>query len=187
MAWGTAICADLLLTAGLADSTIRKKHAAARELLHSIGRPDVYEMLLEMFGCADMTVERVSHHLDQLELVFDAASEIDKSGYRFESDISPIGRTIAIDGSRELIEQGHHRDAVFYIVETFARCMNVFDEYGSADAVKKHAAAFRSLLADLGIGSFEARKSRAEEVELKVPAIRRIAESMIEDGSSGDL
>lgn len=181
VAFGTAICADLLLTAGLTDTTIRKKHAAARELLHSIGRPDAYEMLLELFGCAQMSGDRVSYHLDQLESVFDTASEIDKPGYRFATDISQTARPIAIDGSRELIEQGNHRDAVFYIVETFARCMNIFDEYGSGDTVKQHSAAFKLLLADLGIGSFEARKSRAIEVELKLLTIRKIAESMIED------
>ncbi len=178
---GTAICSDLLLTAGLANTTIRTKHAAVRELLQSTGRLDVYELLLEMFGCADMSADRVSHHLDQLERAFDAASEIDSSGYRFASDISQMARPIAIDGSRELIEQGHHRDAVFYIVLTFARCMNVFEEYGAGETPEQHVVAFGQLLADLGIDSFEARKSRAVEVEKKLPAIRKIAESMVAD------
>lgn len=181
VAFGTAICADLILVAGLANTTIRTKHAAARELLHAFGRPEAYETLLDMFGCAEMLTDRVSHHLDQLELAFDSASEIDKRGYRFETDFSQMARSIPIDGSRELIEQGHHRDAVFFMVLTFARCMNIFGEYGSDDTVKQHASAFRTLLTDLGIESFEARKTRVEEVERRLPTIRKIAESMIED------
>ena len=35
--------------------------------------------------------------------------------------ITPAARPIAIDGSRELIEAGAHREAVFWIVATFAR------------------------------------------------------------------
>ncbi|MFJ4922952.1 hypothetical protein [Streptomyces sp. NPDC088725] len=59
-------------------------------------------------------------------------------------------RPIAIDGSRELIDGGLHREAVFWIVAAFARCHTVL----AADAPDAHRAwepEFLAAVADLGI------------------------------------
>jgi hypothetical protein len=57
--------------------------------------------------------------------VFDTAKAVIKTPFSFASDISDAAGPIAIDGSRELIERGLHREAVFWIVVTYSRCQKV--------------------------------------------------------------
>ena len=42
--------------------------------------------------------------------------------FLFSGDITPQARGVAIGGSQALIDRGDHRDAMFWIVATFARC-----------------------------------------------------------------
>ena len=181
LAFGTGNLADLSIVAGLKNPTVRKKYAVAREVLTELQRTELYETLLRLFGCADFTSEQVSHHLDQLSQVFDAACEVDKPGYRFAGDISASSRAIAIEGSRELVEAGHHRDAVFWLVATYSRCMAVFDQFGSPEALTKHRALFDELLADLGIDSWEKRLARRNLVQQEIPAIWGELEKIIDE------
>jgi hypothetical protein len=68
---------------------------------------------------------RAEHHLGALAAAFDAAAAARRTPFVFAADISDLGRPIAIDGSRELIEGGSHREAVFWMVATYARCQKV--------------------------------------------------------------
>lgn len=177
--FGAGNLADLLTVACLRNTTVRKKYAVAREVLSVQGRTDLYEKLLRLLGCADFTKQQTSDHLDRLSKVFDAACEIDKRDYRFGSDISGAARKIAIGGSRELIEQGHHRDAVFWLLATYSRCMTVFDEYGAMGDLEKYRPSFDGLLADLDLDSYEKRLDRRDVVRQQIPAIWQEVETMI--------
>lgn len=117
LSFGTGNLTDLLTVARLRNPTVRKKYALAGEVLVEMGRADLHEKLLRLLGCEEFTRRQVSDHLDQLSTVFDAACEIDKPSYRFSGDISSSGRKITIDGSQDLIETGHHRDAVFWLLQ----------------------------------------------------------------------
>jgi hypothetical protein len=112
-----------------------------------------YDSLLAQLGCASMSSERVEHHLDALERVYDATARVVKSPYRFASDISAAARPVAIDGSRDLIEQGYHREAIFYIVATFGRCDKILYHDASPVVRDEYLGDFLALLDELGVGS----------------------------------
>ena len=78
------------------------------------------------------------------------------------------------------MESGHHRDAVFWLVATHSRCMNVFDKFGSRAALKRHSEPFNDLLADLGIESFSKRANRRVLVNHQIPKIWQEAVSLID-------
>ena len=179
LSFGIGNFADLLTVAGLRNTTVRKKYAVARELLADIDKLEVYESILSLFGCAELTSRQVFDHLSRLSDVFDAACLIDKSGYRFADDISASARSTAIDGSRELIDQGHHRDAVFWIVATYSRCMAVFDQYGATGDLEKFRTPFDDLLKELGIETFEKRLERRNMARQRIPYIWDSAQAMI--------
>lgn len=91
---------------------------------------------------------------------------------------------MAIDGSRYLIERGDHREAVFWIVATFARCHTVL----AADASELHHArlpAFRAAVADLGITSTDDLLRRGQQVIAFLPGLRRTAERILTSGPVG--
>ena len=66
-----------------------------------------------MLGCAQMNAVRAEQHLAALSEAFDAAKALIVTPFFFAADISDIARPIAIDGSRELIARGEHREGHF--------------------------------------------------------------------------
>ncbi|HEV2067551.1 MAG TPA: hypothetical protein VGR08_12015, partial [Thermomicrobiales bacterium] len=119
-AWlfAAGVLTHVLLVAGLRNPTVRRRYVATRELLAEYGHSDLYETLLGLLGCARMSRAHVEHHLAALAEAFDAAAAVVTTPFFFAPDISDIARPIAIDGSRELIEHGSHREAVFWMVAT---------------------------------------------------------------------
>lgn len=174
----TGVTTHVLLVAGLRNPTVRRRYAAVRELLHEYGHLEFHETLLALLGCADMSRGQVEEHLTALKEVFDVAAAVMRSPFSFASDISPIARPIAVDGSREMIESGLHREAVFWIAVTSSRCRKVL----AADApelLPRFDPGYRGLLADLGITSFADLQRRSERVRAHLPQIWEIAEAIM--------
>src|SRR5947209_9878470 len=166
----TGVTTHILLAAARRNPTVRRRYAAVRELLAEHGRLDLHETLLELLGCVHLTRDHVQEHLAALVPAFDAAAAALATPFPFASDITPIARPVAIHGSRELIEQGLHREAVFWIAVTASRCRAVVaaDAPGEAPQFEEP---YQTLLADLGIGSFAAMQERSERVRAALPAI----------------
>ncbi len=174
--FANGVLTHILLAAGLKNPTVRRRYAAARELLEEYGRLDFYETLLEVLGCAQMSREQVERHLDAAAEAFDAAKAVVKPSYQFAADLTDIARPIAIDGSRELIEEGYHREAVFWIVATYSRCQWVLAHDAPLEMQERFSAGYRNLLRDLGVDSFAAVQQRSEQVEEFLPNVMEVAE-----------
>jgi hypothetical protein len=175
----TGVTTHILLVAGLRSPTIRQRYLAVRDLLFDYGQPEVHELLLDLLECATMSASRAAHHLAALTEVFDAASATGNTAFPFSSDISAIARPIAIDGSRDLIERGDHREAVFWMVVTYSRCQKILDHEALA-LRHRFDDGYRRLLGDLGIMSFPDLQARAEAVRNALPGIMEVAESIID-------
>ncbi len=176
-----AITTHVLLVAGLRNPTVRNRYLPTRELLREYRRLDFYETLLELLGCADMEAMRVRHHLFALTEAFDAAKAVPALPFPFAADISDAARPVAVDGSRELIQQGNDREAVFWIAVTFSRCMKVLD---CAPAVERSEAidkGYRELLADLGLESLTAQRQRRLRINETLPRVWEVAEAIMDE------
>ncbi|TDE33049.1 hypothetical protein E1295_38695 [Nonomuraea mesophila] len=172
--FGTGVTTHVLLVAGLHNPTIRRRYAAVRDLLATHGRLDVHETLLDWLGCAHLDAARVERHLAALETVFDVAAAVRAPAYRFDSDISAVARPVAIDGSRELIARGLHREAVFWIAATYARCL----AKRAAAGERGHEDGLLDLLADLGAETYADRRRRADRVLAGLPGLWETAMSL---------
>jgi hypothetical protein len=177
--FATGVTTHILLTAGLRNPTVRQRYLAVRQLLNDYRRPSFYDDLLELLGCANMSRERVEVHLGALTSAFNSAKSVVKTPFLFAADISDLGRPIAIEGSRELIAQGDHREAVFWMVATYSRCQQIF--YADAPAEKKDifTLGYMALLADLGITSLADLNRRCDEVRAFLPLVWEEAEAII--------
>ncbi|MFC7586882.1 hypothetical protein ACFQYP_26465 [Nonomuraea antimicrobica] len=145
-----------------------------RELLAEHGRLEFYEGLLDLLGCAELSPARVAGHLAVLEKVFDATASVRVPAYRFDSDISPAARPAAIDGSRELIDRGLHREAIFWLVATYARCLAKRAAAGQGG----YEEGLRELLADLGAATFADRRRRGDRVLAALPGLWQTATAL---------
>lgn len=180
-AWlfATGVTTHVLLAAGLKNPTVRRRCLAARELLAEVGRLDFYETLLELLGCARMSQARANEHLNALAPAFDAAAGVIKSPFPFAADLTAGARPIAIDGSRELIETGYPREAVFWLVATYARCQKVLYEDAPADLYHQFDPGFRALVGDLGIASLADLQRRTQQTLDFLPSLWAVAEAII--------
>jgi hypothetical protein len=173
------ITTHVLLVAGLKNPTVRRRYVAAKELLAEYRRLGFYDTLLEMLGCARMNRARVEHHLVALTDVFDAAKAVVKTPFFFASDISDVARPLAIDGSRELIERGCHREAIFWMVVTYSRCQKVLYHDAPVEMQAKFTPGYRQLLGDVGITSFFDLQQRSEQVKGAIPHVWQVAEAIM--------
>ncbi len=140
------------------------------------GQSKLYEELLELLGCARLTRARTEHHLAALTEAFDATKTLDATPFFFAADISEAGRPIAIDGSRELIERGQHREAVFWLVATWSRCLKVLEQDAPQE---RFTHGYRALLADLGIRSLADMERRSQQVREILPRVLQVAEAIM--------
>jgi hypothetical protein len=175
----TGVTCHVLLVAALRNPTVRVRYPAAREVLTDYGHSSLYPRLLDLLGCSHLPTQRVQHHLRELAATFDATAQVAKTPFFFSSDITPTARPIAIDGSQRLIDAGDHREAVFWIIATFARCHTIL----AADAPQLYEAlvpAFQAAVTDLGISSTHDLVHRAEEVTRFLPRLWQTTEAILD-------
>ncbi|HVA91264.1 MAG TPA: hypothetical protein VNL71_15630 [Chloroflexota bacterium] len=177
--FSTGVTTHILLVAALRNPTVRLRYLATREVLVEYAQASLYQDLLQLLGCAELTPQRVAQHLLALARTFDTAAAAAKTPFFFSSDITPDARPIAIDGSRDLIRTGHHREAVFWIVATFARCHKILAVDAPRDVQHVLAPAFDDLLADLGISSTDDLLTRARSVIQSLPAVWAATEAIL--------
>jgi hypothetical protein len=168
----------MLLLAGLRNPTVRTRYVAVRELLIAYGQFAVYEELLDLLGCARMDRARVEQHFACVVAVFDATTSVMTSRFPFGADLTANSRRVAIGGSQELIAAGLHREAVFWLAVTYARCKNVLSTDAPAMA-RLFEAGYRDLLLDLGIGSSADMQRRADKVRWMLPRVWQVAEAIM--------
>lgn len=177
--FAAGVTTHVLLAAGLRNPTVRKRYLAARDLLAEYGQLEFYPSLLTLLGCAEMNAVQVDAHLDALATAFDDAKSLIRTPFDFAQDISEGARPVAIDGSRELIAHGAHREAVFWMVATYSRCMHVFFQDAPAEFQARHAPGYRRLLADLGIVTPSDLDRRSAEVGQFLPQLWELAETIV--------
>jgi len=174
----TGITTHVILVAALRNPTVRLRYLVARDVLIEYGHADFYTDLLNLLGCTHLSPNCVEYHLDALSRTFDVASVEGKTPFFFSTDIAATSKRIAIEGSRHLIRTGNHREAVFWIVATFARCHKIL----ATDAPSlhhEHSYAFEAMIADLGITSTDILIRRAKDVIQFLPRLRHTTEALL--------
>ncbi|SCG71663.1 hypothetical protein [Micromonospora inositola] len=164
----TSVAAVLPAVAALRNPTVRRRYVLAREVLAAHGLADRYPELLASLDGGGVGPDRVRGHLAGLAATYDEAARVARTPFVFSADISPAARPVVVDGSAELIAAGRHREAMFWIVATYARCHSIL----AADAPGREVAlrpAFEAAVADLGVASAAQRRRRADEVVASLP------------------
>jgi hypothetical protein len=174
----TGVTTHVLLTAGLCNPTVRRRYAAARDLLAEYGRAEAYEELLGLLGCVGWPRDRVEHHLRAMTAVFDATVPHVRTPVPFAADLTPAARPVAVDGGWELVGQGLHREAVFWIVVTYTRCLTVLAA-DAPQAVTAWTPGLAELAADLGVATSDDLARRAGRLRDHLPRLRDVAEAIL--------
>jgi hypothetical protein len=179
----SSLVAVAVLVAAGERPTVRLRYRRARDVLHD--RPDGYARMLELLGCARVDAALVVRHLDRLGEVFDEAAAVARTPFSFSSDISAGARPIAMDGSRALVDAGDHREAVFWIVATFARCQQVLDADAPPERARAASRAFRAVLAELaGVHGPDDLRARSSATLALLPELEDVAATVAGTGQT---
>jgi hypothetical protein len=170
----------VLLVAGLRNPTVRRRYEVTRILLGEYGYEAFYPGLLALLDPEGISAEQTMRHLATVGEAFDVASSLISSPFFLAADISAAARPVAIDGSREMIQQGYHREALFWIVATFARCQMVLHADAPPPMSTRWDDAFRDLLADLGIRSLPDLEHRCEHIGDALPQVDGLAVNLMD-------
>ena len=105
----------LLAVAQLGRPTTRRTLALLRELLEAHGRADLHAAALTLMGSASMSPADVQALLDQTISAFDRAAEVNQTPIPYGFAIRPHLRPYYVEATLELIDEGNHREAVYWI------------------------------------------------------------------------
>ncbi|MBU8860957.1 MULTISPECIES: hypothetical protein [unclassified Micromonospora] len=182
LAWvfPTSLLAVWPAVAGLADPTVRRRYVRAERVLARFGLADRYAGLLDTLDGGGVDVERVRAHLAGLAVVFDEVSRLPREEFAFGADLSAAGRPVVFDGAAELIAAGRHREAMFWVLVTYARCHVV-----SGAVAPERERAFGAVLADLGVASSADRRRRADGLLAALPGWQAVVDAVAAEAVAG--
>lgn len=139
--------------------TVRKRFLAAREVME----PNRYESLLALYGFDAVDAGLAQAWLDSTARLFDETIGFAATSNRFwATDIQGPGRQIAIDASQRLIDHGLHREALFWILATSARCLVVREDAGVDYGT--YVPAFTAMLNEIRVRSATYRGRRTNDI-----------------------
>lgn len=172
------ICTHAILVAALQNPTVRLRYLRVRSVLEGWNQSGFYETLLELLGCSHIPADRVQRHLDHLEKVYASAIRHKKSHFIFENDVSAAAKPVVIQGSQTLIDEGNHREAVFWMAVTSERCHKILRQ-DAPEEHEKYYPDFINLLMDLGVETNKKIQSRIQAIESFIPTLRGLTDKYI--------
>lgn len=170
----------MLAVAGLERPTTRRSLALMHDLLHAAGRSDVHEQALAVWGSNRMTRDDVLVLLGRAALAFDRAAEVYHTPTPMGFTLKPHLRPYLVEASHEMIDQGLHREATFWI-EAVAGEAYLTLLHDAPDAEKPLFAAHERLMFDaLGYTTSAAWQGRTDAAHALALVFFAVADTMVE-------
>lgn len=180
MAWIGKYLASLVAISFLRPVTHRRSLVVMRELLSQEDNLMLYENFLGVLGYAHLTKMQVESYLQFYSEALDLALRVKRSPIPFGFKLEPHVRRYLIDGSREMIEEGYYREAMFWIfIGIFVS--NLAVQADAADEDKLHfGSEFMSILRELKFETMEDCETRLGEIKELSEEVFRAVESFID-------
>ena len=170
----------LLAEASLRPPTHRRCLVVMRDVLHGQGCADLYETVLNLTGYGQLSRRQVDGYLDACAAAFDCAAAVTRTPVMFQFKLQPHVRPCIVEGAREMIDQGYHREAMFWI-GGFLMFANAAIQ---ADAPAQERAVFQAgldrLIADMGLRTSADVAGRAAVARDLAAAVFDVADELTE-------
>jgi hypothetical protein len=167
----------LLAVAQLKRPTTRRTLTLLRDLLEAQGRADLHEAALALMGSAQLSRADVQALHNQIVGAFDRAAVVNQTPIPYGFAIRPHLRPYYVEATLELIAEGNHREAVYWI-----SCLDTAYfvlEHDAPEAEKPgFAAQLHAMYTALGYTSAAVWAERIDAAERLAPEIYRIADAL---------
>lgn len=169
----------LLAVASLGIPTHRRSLIGMKEILQVQKRPNLHENALQILGCAHMTRSQAEGYLPVVTQAFPQAvtiyhTPIPYVGYKLRPHLLPYYTAAA----QEMIDEGHHREAMQWTLHTYYLLNIVFQNDATAVERDRFASKYQQLLADLGLATTAQLAARREKLRQIVPECFALADEM---------
>jgi hypothetical protein len=172
-------CAFATLVAGLRYPTIRRSFVVAREVLRAAGREDLADALLRLLGSFALSRAEVETLAAEAERTYDVAVEVRRTPVVMDWNVSRDARELERAAVRELIDAGHHREALFQLLLVRTVAQGIIENDGGEEARASSRLGYRRLLAALGIDGDEPLQARGQALRAFMPALREGCEALL--------
>ncbi len=168
------------LVAALKPPTVRRSGMLFTEVTKALGEERLGEARLEVLGSVGMSRADVEALFKEATGAWERAAKVWRTPIVGDFDLCPAARPIVIDGTRDLIDRGYHREAVFMILMThwFAKVAL------KGDAPREYESDFRCgyerLTRALGIDSHQAFERKALLADGLLSKMLTIAEAIMD-------
>jgi hypothetical protein len=179
--FAAGVTTHLVLTAALENPTVRRRYIASRDVLHRIGQPALHEHMLETLGSRELESATVQLHLENLATQFDIAGTVMVTPYQFAADMLPDARPVAIGGTQEMIDQGFHREALFWLIAVYCRSRAVISLDATEQTLAGFDDAYWQMLNAIGITSLSDLDDRAARVQQDIDRVFRFSKNLVEE------
>jgi hypothetical protein len=169
----------LLAVALLKRPTTRRTLSLLGEMLAHQGRSDLHELALIVWGSSHMSRAEVQALLDQSVVAFDRSVEVYRTPTSFGFTIQRHLRPYLVEATQEMIDEGQHREATFWIMTLVTESYLVLQNDAPDTEKPGFAAQLQAMLAALGYTSSEAWAERIIHAEQLIEQIYPIADSLI--------
>lgn len=177
--YATGMPTHIVLTADLKNPTVRRMFVASRDVLARYGFLPLHESMLGIVGSVYMNREQVESFSKSCAEAFEVAKDIVHTPFFGASTISNYGRSIAIEGSLQLIESGYHREAVPWVAVIHTWCQKALYNDASAEVRQRFTPSYEHLLSELGVTSFDDLQHRNKQTEELLPKVWEVTEAII--------
>jgi hypothetical protein len=169
----------LLAVAQLERPTTRRTLSLLGDLLQKQGRPDLHEGVLRVWVSADMSRADVQAMLDQSVAAFSRSVEVYRTPTPYGFTIKPHLRPYLLDASQEMIDEGHYREATFWIMTLATESYLVLHNDAPEEERPAYAEELRRMFAALGYMSTETWAERISSAESLTREVYDIADRLV--------
>ena len=172
-------CAVAPLVAGLRHPTTRRSFVVARDILRGAGREDLADELLRLLGSFALSRLEVESLAAEAERTYDVAVEVRRTPVVLDWNVSHAARELEHAAIRELIEGGHHREALFQLLLVRTAAQGIIENDSDEETRASSRIGYRQLLAALGIDGDEPFQARGQALRAFLPALREGCEALL--------
>lgn len=170
----------LLAVARLRPPTYRRSLVLLRTLLSEQRRADLHEEALSILGYGNLTRQQVESYLQDCALAFDRALVVKQGPFPFDYKYHPHLRPYIIAGSEEMILEGYHREAMFWVHSFLKFSTTALQLYAPPAEIPHFQANLEYLVQELGLSTSEELLSRFQRAEELTRNIFALADYVIE-------
>ncbi|HRQ41528.1 MAG TPA: hypothetical protein PLD25_26710 [Chloroflexota bacterium] len=172
----------LLAVASLNIPTHRRSLIGMKSILQAQKRLELHTNALQILGCVRMTRSQVEGYLPFVAQAFPQAVAIYRTpipyvGYKLRPHLLPYYTAAA----QEMIDEGHHREAMQWILHTYFLLNLVFQNDATAVERKCFSSLYQQLLADLGLATTMQLTARREALRHLLPHFFVLVAEMVDE------